>query len=166
MKYFLRNQNRIIEEFGKRAFEGIIDSLEMYFKINMVLRTEQSDGEPFPHFTIPNSQITMKDVSFYVLRFDESICGYRLAFRGFIGVSDKVTPETLLEIFKSCTNGDFYTADQQDHLISASYGNDYPLQHGSGFTIRYSLKTGELTMPKRERKYYQKKIENLIDGLG
>lgn len=84
MKYVLRNQDKIAAEFGDEILQRMIDSLDMYFKINMVLRDVQEwEGEPYPVFITRDVGHTVNDIAFYVVKLEGYT--YRLAFKEFIG---------------------------------------------------------------------------------
>jgi hypothetical protein len=84
MHYFLRNQDRIKEEYGEEILERIIDSLDLHFKINMILRDlHEVPGEPYPIFIISDVGHTVNDIAFYRIKFEGGL--HRLAFKEFIG---------------------------------------------------------------------------------
>jgi hypothetical protein len=84
MKYYLRNKNKIAKEYGRDVLERIVDSLDMHFKANMILRDlHEVEGEPYKVFIIRDVGHTVNDIAFYLIRFEYG--AHRLAFKEFIG---------------------------------------------------------------------------------
>lgn len=84
MKYELRNQDKIAAEFGDDILNRIIDSLDMYFKINMIIRdVHELEGEPYPFFITRDVGHSVNDIAFYIVKLEGYT--YRLAFKEFIG---------------------------------------------------------------------------------
>jgi hypothetical protein len=68
-----------------------------------------------------------------------------------------------LKILKEIyTQGDGYYESETDNEWSASFSNDYPLQHGNGWTLKISKNTYSFTVSKAA-KHYRPDIEKLIE---
>lgn len=69
-----------------------------------------------------------------------------------------------LKILKQVYNcADDYSQYETDTHFVASFSNDYPLQHGSGWTLKIDKKDNSFN-ENQIKKFYREKIKKLIEN--
>lgn len=76
----------------------------------------------------------------------------------------KIIDNKALKILKQVYDcGDDYSQQETETHFVASFSNDYPLQHGKGWTLKISKKDNSFNV-NEIRKYYRKEIQKLIES--